>query len=856
MEDPSDLWKSLKDGLILVSVANKLMPGIIPKWNKRKTPTAKLHVLMERENIDLYLDACWKLGMESADMFITSDLHSKKGMNAVFNNIVALSRIAENYGITEPKPIGPPVNKKTGPPKWELAFASGPLHVGEIQFADESPEEVVMRLTKELQQATIRINTLENSNQALKDDIQVVREKLLLAKTQFIFDNNGQSDETTSVMDSQKFKEMEQQLQQSTGSLAMLKDELSQERARFNAATSQIQDLSRIVKSFQENGVSDVDAIDASTGTVPVERDFKFSDINEHVEDTEFRVWLFEQLKSITSQILSYNNNNEEEPFDNEDTIVELEKHIFPSDSGRRMVIYILNNHVEQNIGESSSDGLELPSSSFELVVRIINNVLTNMEFENHGSDFITSKYILYLSTVIYSLFEDSKKLYLHECLNECDTWDNPSFWEEYFWDRAAAEFPKLDDETDEMTVEQRSYIDNQIINCARAMYVWSKALSTSDDLEIFVGTVGETLNIDDEEIEMIQEKVKSILQESTDESEENQKTSRTSFVMIKPHVKDEFVSKIERDAKKIQEKKKFQHSNDVSDPQSPSPSPSSVPENTEVTDNTDTKEGESEQQIQQPTTETGKASQKNIEMYLDLVQEKSKLQAQIEYIQSKTDSYTSEIKDLKKKNDDLQQKISLGTGFLEDLKVKHEEEIKNLNEQLNAAESAKKILQKKLVAERKESLKSNLKDKEIEGEVSVLKSKLDELNNQLSKLSNEKQRLLNDNESNNQKILSLQSTIKEKDNLLSTLEEKDLIIEAAEQELQKQENKIQKLKEKCKQLEKGEGGVASDLLEEKGYFVVVVFVVVGLWLLLLLLLPFCFFSRLDTYYFFSFCCS
>lgn len=53
IEDTSNLWQSLKSGVILVELINTICPGTVKKFNN-KTP--KLHVLMERENISLYLE--------------------------------------------------------------------------------------------------------------------------------------------------------------------------------------------------------------------------------------------------------------------------------------------------------------------------------------------------------------------------------------------------------------------------------------------------------------------------------------------------------------------------------------------------------------------------------------------------------------------------------------------------------------------------------------------------------------------------------------------------------------------------------------------------------------------------------
>jgi hypothetical protein len=61
-------------------LANAIQPDIIRKINTR--PIA----LLEMENIGFYLKACWKLGVASAELFVTSDLYLRKGEPQVVNS--------------------------------------------------------------------------------------------------------------------------------------------------------------------------------------------------------------------------------------------------------------------------------------------------------------------------------------------------------------------------------------------------------------------------------------------------------------------------------------------------------------------------------------------------------------------------------------------------------------------------------------------------------------------------------------------------------------------------------------------------------------------------------------------------
>jgi len=48
------------------------------------------------ENIGAYLKACWKLGVPTSELFVTSDLYLKRGVPQVQTNILSLIRIAQS----------------------------------------------------------------------------------------------------------------------------------------------------------------------------------------------------------------------------------------------------------------------------------------------------------------------------------------------------------------------------------------------------------------------------------------------------------------------------------------------------------------------------------------------------------------------------------------------------------------------------------------------------------------------------------------------------------------------------------------------------------------------------------------
>lgn len=80
---------SLKSGRLLCALMNKLWPGIIPDVHTR--PIA----LLERENIQKYLDACAKMGIRKDDLFGISDLYEEKYLAGVVQNVYAVARYVQ-----------------------------------------------------------------------------------------------------------------------------------------------------------------------------------------------------------------------------------------------------------------------------------------------------------------------------------------------------------------------------------------------------------------------------------------------------------------------------------------------------------------------------------------------------------------------------------------------------------------------------------------------------------------------------------------------------------------------------------------------------------------------------------------
>ncbi|ORZ10934.1 calponin homology domain-containing protein [Lobosporangium transversale] len=74
----SDLHESLKDGVILCRLANRLRPGTVEQISLKNLPFVKM------ENISNFLNAAKQLGVQSSDLFQTVDLYEGKDMNQVY----------------------------------------------------------------------------------------------------------------------------------------------------------------------------------------------------------------------------------------------------------------------------------------------------------------------------------------------------------------------------------------------------------------------------------------------------------------------------------------------------------------------------------------------------------------------------------------------------------------------------------------------------------------------------------------------------------------------------------------------------------------------------------------------------
>jgi len=84
------LRDTLKNGTVLCRLINAIKPNTIKRFNEG----ASLHQLKQLENVKLYLNGCWDLGIPGKTLFVPKDLQVPDRFGQVINNLLALNRYA------------------------------------------------------------------------------------------------------------------------------------------------------------------------------------------------------------------------------------------------------------------------------------------------------------------------------------------------------------------------------------------------------------------------------------------------------------------------------------------------------------------------------------------------------------------------------------------------------------------------------------------------------------------------------------------------------------------------------------------------------------------------------------------
>eukprot|EP01113_Clastostelium_recurvatum_P036556 TRINITY_DN522_c0_g1_i2.p1 TRINITY_DN522_c0_g1~~TRINITY_DN522_c0_g1_i2.p1 ORF type:complete len:222 (+),score=60.32 TRINITY_DN522_c0_g1_i2:50-667(+) len=85
---------SLKNGVILCKLINRIRPGSVPKIGTGSAP------FVQMENINNFLTSCKALGMATVDLFMTVDLFEGKNLGLVIRSLEQLRRLAAKHGVS------------------------------------------------------------------------------------------------------------------------------------------------------------------------------------------------------------------------------------------------------------------------------------------------------------------------------------------------------------------------------------------------------------------------------------------------------------------------------------------------------------------------------------------------------------------------------------------------------------------------------------------------------------------------------------------------------------------------------------------------------------------------------------
>eukprot|EP01125_Pyxidicula_operculata_P011082 TRINITY_DN3619_c0_g1_i1.p1 TRINITY_DN3619_c0_g1~~TRINITY_DN3619_c0_g1_i1.p1 ORF type:complete len:865 (-),score=215.85 TRINITY_DN3619_c0_g1_i1:74-2668(-) len=174
-DENESLFNLLQNGAILCRILNAVKPGTVKHINDEKT----LHVLKQLENVKGYLGGCWDIGIEGKDMFVPKDLSSKDKFNKVIHNLVALNKLAvQRFGLSGELIYDNKPTNKYQDQEEEL----------DLKDLDSIPDDdpilgrvkrvslQISRLNKALNEATSKIEGLENDKNQFQKEITTLKE--------------------------------------------------------------------------------------------------------------------------------------------------------------------------------------------------------------------------------------------------------------------------------------------------------------------------------------------------------------------------------------------------------------------------------------------------------------------------------------------------------------------------------------------------------------------------------------------------------------------------------------------------------------------------------------------------------
>lgn len=108
---PEDLASALQDGVVLCHLANHVKPRSVASIHVPSATTPKLTVTRCRRNVDNFLDACRRIGVDEKLICCAADILEARGVVQVAITVVELLKFHSNSGIKSPTHIVVPRTK-------------------------------------------------------------------------------------------------------------------------------------------------------------------------------------------------------------------------------------------------------------------------------------------------------------------------------------------------------------------------------------------------------------------------------------------------------------------------------------------------------------------------------------------------------------------------------------------------------------------------------------------------------------------------------------------------------------------------------------------------------------------------
>ena len=512
----TDLWISLRSGVTLCELINAIVPQSIKRYGK-----TNLLPLVEMDNIQLYLKACWNMGVPSGDFFIVSDLYQKKSMPQVIQNIVSLSRVAAALGVGDP--IVAANSNKDRVKAWDtVAMGGKSLRIEDLEAG--TPAERITQLSVALGEARHELDASRSDNHHLQASMKELKGKHKTESQRWIGEKDTLEkrlqkfapidDGGDGAPGSQAVQALELHYKSETGALQA---ELQSERDRYAALEKRFQDLknkqsqtalelSKLKMEAKKSGgvvtetpskpswMSKVHAKKPSVRAPSIRIVKPASGPVSHsarpvsmaldgtlIEGANYRLSTMLQLKSTTDgpekhktgfffsadelgeEGVSYLSEQLDTLFSNspiEEDASTILNEMLLADTGRRGFTFLL----KQKLRALNFQKVKLDPGPFITLLSLVNSALTGMQLGGGRVDYIALAFLLGASRAVFTTGSRSQmEEHLADHLRDHSIWADVLFWEQHLWDVLPKTFKKKFTPVTLAKAQQDGYADDQL---------------------------------------------------------------------------------------------------------------------------------------------------------------------------------------------------------------------------------------------------------------------------------------------------------------------------------------------------------------------------------------------------------